>query len=103
MQKATMDLQYLWLIVELMFIGLRMLGQYRLWSIFQKATKVKLDGSIIQELRESKTSSIPYAYVEGEVIPVNQALYSHHVEGRSGVIHHLQMTEHKSKSVQGIW
>jgi len=54
-------------------------------------------------LADSQTGCIPYAYIEGEVMPVNQSLYSHHMEGRTGVIQHIQMTEHKSKSVQGIW
>lgn len=67
----------------------------------KKAPYYKLDDNLLKEVSKGKT--IPYACVEGEVMPVKQVLHSKHVEGQIGVIQHTLLEEHKSQRIQGVW
>ncbi|XP_060561633.1 mitochondrial ubiquitin ligase activator of nfkb 1-like [Ruditapes philippinarum] len=69
----------------------------------KKAPYRKLDDSLVKELSEGKSSCLAYACVEGEVMPVREVLHSRHAEGKTGVMQHIIITEHKSKRLQGIW
>lgn len=57
----------------------------------------------MQKVKASKCGYLPYAGVEGEILPVGQILFSKHKEEQSGVIQHLVLEEHKSKRVNGVW
>ncbi|XP_067673859.1 mitochondrial ubiquitin ligase activator of nfkb 1-like [Haliotis asinina] len=80
---------------------------YRLYSSRERtADRVRNARSVpLKELHDvlrENDNRLPYATVEGIVVPYYQELRSSHCDMK-GVIQHIQKVEHKSKRVQGYW
>jgi len=63
----------------------------------------KLDCKLMETVQNSASGYIAYGCVEGEVLPMKQALFSMHKEEHSGVVRHILLEEHKSKRINGVW
>ncbi|XP_051895203.1 mitochondrial ubiquitin ligase activator of NFKB 1 [Pristis pectinata] len=62
----------------------------------QEAPKFPLDQDLKSVLLNAPGKCLPYAVVEGSVIPVNETLNSQFVDGCKGVIHRLVLKEHNA-------
>ncbi|KAK2155449.1 hypothetical protein LSH36_240g03028 [Paralvinella palmiformis] len=97
-----------WLMVGLdavMLYGLKRWyhGKVRSAEEIEAIQCYKISDDLRSVLQKQDDSKLPYACIEGIVMPTGLPLHSHFDSSEKGVIQHVQFVEHKSKRTNGYW